>query len=312
MAKDSTPKQKPEWEQLELIVADIQRQLAPDATVRHNHRVVGKSGRTRKLDISVSQKVGLYPTFIVFDCKRHTRAVSIGDVEAFAGQLRDVRANLGVMVSNSGFDAGAVAVAAQEGILLQTFRAAEKNDWAKFFGDGAWAFLTTTKFEILEVQLTLINGTPQPIPCDVEVYEDDGTSAGSVKSLFQGVYEQLPEPKPLGEVTFTLDSVPTPLFVGQGEYRLEVENFEIKVHLTSKRYAVHTQLAEGKILQDLDGDNPAYQQFTSESFRWRKIIEEQEGEDVDPLNSAQMPLGPSVSLKSAKEWLRFTLEVKPD
>jgi hypothetical protein len=51
----------PKWKQFETIIADIHQQLAPDAVVRHNHRIVGKSGRKRQLDVTVSQNIGDYP-----------------------------------------------------------------------------------------------------------------------------------------------------------------------------------------------------------------------------------------------------------
>ena len=107
--KSSKTRVKPDWEQLEIVIADIQRQLAPTATVVHNDSILGRSGRTRKLDVTVRNSIGGHPILIVFDSKRHSRTVKLKDVAAFAEQIEDVNANLGVMISNSGFDAGAVA-----------------------------------------------------------------------------------------------------------------------------------------------------------------------------------------------------------
>ncbi|MFH0982938.1 MAG: hypothetical protein V2A79_15560 [Planctomycetota bacterium] len=84
------PPETPDWKQLELIVADIQRQLAPSAEVRHNQRVGGRSGRRRKLDVTVTQKIGAYTVFVVFDCKRHKKPAGLKDVAAFAEQVQDV------------------------------------------------------------------------------------------------------------------------------------------------------------------------------------------------------------------------------
>ena len=49
------------WQEFETLIADLQAQAAPDAVVRHNHRIKGKAGRLRQLDITISQKVSLFP-----------------------------------------------------------------------------------------------------------------------------------------------------------------------------------------------------------------------------------------------------------
>lgn len=61
---------RPEWQQLELLVASIQRQLAPGAKVTHNAKVEGKhSETTRQVDVLVEQYVGQYPIRIALDAK---------------------------------------------------------------------------------------------------------------------------------------------------------------------------------------------------------------------------------------------------
>ena len=94
------------WKEFESLIAALQKQTAGDATVLHNQRVKGRSGRMRQIDILISQKVGLYPVFIAIECKRHRRPVGIDKEEAFVTKLRDVSASQGVMISNTGFDAG--------------------------------------------------------------------------------------------------------------------------------------------------------------------------------------------------------------
>ena len=73
----------------------------------------GRSGVARKLDLSIRQQIGAHPILIVFDCKRHSRAVTMKHVEAFAAQRDDVGAAMGVMISNTGFARGARAAAHQ-------------------------------------------------------------------------------------------------------------------------------------------------------------------------------------------------------
>ncbi|MGH9829901.1 MAG: restriction endonuclease [Blastocatellia bacterium] len=97
----------PAWMQLEQFMTKLHKQLAPDAEVIHNFRVKGRSGITRKLDFAIVRKTGLVPILIPFDCKNHKRRICRADVATFDEQIDDVGANVGVMISTSGFDGGA-------------------------------------------------------------------------------------------------------------------------------------------------------------------------------------------------------------
>ena len=70
-----------EWQQLEQIVASIQRTIAPEAKVTHNERVRGRSGQLRQLDVTVRQTVGSENLLIVLECKVLRRPVTIKEVE---------------------------------------------------------------------------------------------------------------------------------------------------------------------------------------------------------------------------------------
>src|SRR5438105_6997006 len=56
--------------ELEILVAKIQAQLAPDAEVVHDVKLEGRqSRRPRQIDVLVRQKIGQYEMVIVLDCK---------------------------------------------------------------------------------------------------------------------------------------------------------------------------------------------------------------------------------------------------
>ena len=79
---------RPEWQQLELLVASIQRQLAPRAKVTHNAKLEGKhSETTRQIDVLVEQFVGQYPIRVVLDCKDYNTSVNVKSVEEFHGLM---------------------------------------------------------------------------------------------------------------------------------------------------------------------------------------------------------------------------------
>ena len=90
--------------ELEILVAKILAQLAPNAEVVHDARLDGKqSRRTRQIDVLVRQKIGQYEMLIILDCKDYARPVDVKGVEEFHGLLEDVGANKGALVCPRGF-----------------------------------------------------------------------------------------------------------------------------------------------------------------------------------------------------------------
>jgi Restriction endonuclease len=301
---------RPDWEQLELIIADIQRQLAPEAEVRHDHWVKGRSGRRRKLDITVSQKIGAYPIFIVFDCKRHAKPVKMKDVEAFAGQCEDVKANLGVMISNSGFDAGAKAVAAQKNIILQTYRAAEETDWRELVGEGSWIFLTRVDADEVRAYVTLAShARPYQVSFDVLIFDKQGEVLDNLKELFWRVWKAPESPRPIGGVRLLLKEDKTPFFIHVGEERKRVREFAVDAKLVAKKYAVNLRLAEGGVLEDIETGRPVYQEVASKGFDWAEIMRTQAGVELSPEEYEQSIRDSQfvADLGDARRWLRVVV-----
>lgn len=100
----SSDSEKPEWQQLELLVAAIQRELSPGATVSHNVRLPGIHSETdRQIDVLVEQNIGQYPMRIVLDCKDYKTPVDLKGIEEFEGLVRDVGAHKGALVCPAGF-----------------------------------------------------------------------------------------------------------------------------------------------------------------------------------------------------------------
>lgn len=90
--------------ELELLVAKIQQQLAPDAEVLHDVMLDGRaSRRKRQIDVLVRERIGQYEINIIIDCKDYNRPVDVKGVEEFYGLLTDVGAQKGVLVCPKGF-----------------------------------------------------------------------------------------------------------------------------------------------------------------------------------------------------------------
>lgn len=94
--------------ELEILVAKIQQQLAPDAEVLHDVRLPGRhSERDRQIDVLVKQRIGQYELKIVLDCKDYAKPVDVKGVEEFHGLMEDVGAHKGALVCPKGFSAAA-------------------------------------------------------------------------------------------------------------------------------------------------------------------------------------------------------------
>ena len=93
-----------DWRDLEILVAKIQKLLAPNAEVIHNAKLPGRrSGTERQIDVLVRQKIGQYEMVIVLDCKDYAEPVDVKGVEEFRGLMTDVGANKGALVCPKGF-----------------------------------------------------------------------------------------------------------------------------------------------------------------------------------------------------------------
>ena len=100
--------ERPEWQQLELLIAEIQKDLAPGATITHNATLWGHDSETnRQIDVLVEQQIGQFPMRIIFDCKDYKVPVDVKGVDGFISMVRDVRAHQGCLVSAKGFTASA-------------------------------------------------------------------------------------------------------------------------------------------------------------------------------------------------------------
>lgn len=99
---------EPDWKQLEHLVAEIQKQLSPDAVVSHNVKLPGIQSETeRQVDVLVEQNIGQYTMRIVIDCKDYAKPVDVKGVEEFYGLVQDVGAHKGALVCPKGFSKAA-------------------------------------------------------------------------------------------------------------------------------------------------------------------------------------------------------------
>lgn len=94
-----------------------------EMTVNANALIEGRlSGQLRQVDVLIDARFSPdVSRRIIVDAKKHSRKISIGDVEKFEGMMRDCRAEHGFLVCSSGFTEGACR-RAQENITLHLLK----------------------------------------------------------------------------------------------------------------------------------------------------------------------------------------------
>ena len=303
----------PQWQQFEELVARIQRELSPGAEVGRNERIVGRSGVTRRIDVTVRQRLGTYPVFIAFDCKHHSRRVAIAYVSAFADQAADVGANLAVIVSNTGFTDGARRVAEGHNVTLQTLRQAQSADWTRLVDPDSWTSILGASIRGAEVSLDLRQGERIGAGTETRLLNAEHQSVESVNDVFWTMWNLLGQRRQIGRGTVEATTAPGQVFVEHGERIEEVACVRVSADVAVKRWVVHLDLADGHVLQSESGETE-YQELTSSTLDWPAIMSSEYGEDLTSdevqqlMNAGQM----TFDLSHANRFIRLTVQTRHD
>jgi hypothetical protein len=282
----------PDWKKLEKIIADIQQALAPNATVTHDDRIVGKSGTTRKIDVSIKHKVGLNPVLIAIDCKHHAKPVERGDVAIFAEQAEDIGPCIGIMISDFSFDSGAKYVANLKNIILKTFTEAKETEWNQLFQLKPFAFLTVSDWMVHEVYTpkACTGGVPSevliPLHAGTNLFTQDGGNyvlnqekQCVVGDLFLDAYLKLPRPRPIGRLTLRVNQR-TPRYYLQilTDNRLICPPYIVIVgRMQHRKYPIPFSMLKGHSLKPVDSDKLEVLKVLTTEMRVRQVMNGQEG-----------------------------------
>ena len=128
-----------DWKKYEREIHAEFHLLFPDAQVLWNQKLEGRSGKMRQIDVLIRDRVAGRTIDIVVDGKCFNRKVGVGVVESFAGLVRDVRADRGILVTNVGYTSGALERAQSEerGIELDILTTDPINSW---MFQSKWAY----------------------------------------------------------------------------------------------------------------------------------------------------------------------------
>jgi len=131
------PDREASWRIYEKIVADTYGEY-PDCEVIRDHKVVGKSGVARQIDVWVTGSLAGCEIRVAIECKFHKDKVDINLIDSFIGMLQDIGAHKGVFITTTGFTSGAEgrAKAADISLKIMSLEDAMETDWAEYLGDG--------------------------------------------------------------------------------------------------------------------------------------------------------------------------------
>lgn len=121
---------EPEWKSFEKAVAEFCKRLAPDAKVeRDTFTPDADTGRPRQRDVWITATIGgFFPVTALISCKHYKRKLNQQDLDAFIGEWRSSKANVGVIYSKSGFSAPAIEKAQAAGVNCCRLYANEPPD----------------------------------------------------------------------------------------------------------------------------------------------------------------------------------------
>lgn len=300
-------KQKP-WRDFEVLLATIHRKLAEGAHVTHNSHVVGRSGRRRQIDILISQTIGLYEARIVVECKRYERRVTIDKVEAFAAKLTDVGASQGVMISGSGFDDGAKAVATQGQITLLTYREATDLDWRQATGVSAWARIIATRIELVSMSTDLPSESNHSLEANATVSDVRTGASVSLGDFATSILRESPLQQRPGEYVLEFEAE-EPFRIVARDTPYEVRLLRLTFRVRAFEYLENLSLGSGHVLAEPSSGNAKYQEYTSKAWDIHDILASHPVRELTPETfdeaSSQGKKVVVVDPRKLKRYIRF-------
>lgn len=150
--------------EFELLVATIERAVHnfPGTKVEHNVKMCTNYGVDRQIDVLITEERGRFIYKTIIECKDSKAKVKINIVAAFRDLMRSVGAHQGIIVTSSGFQSGAQALAKESNIFLYQLSEVEKH-------------LKEQRFSVYEIKhsnrvVTVKFRNPTPINNEISLY----------------------------------------------------------------------------------------------------------------------------------------------
>lgn len=168
-------------EEFESFAFEIQQKLSPAAAVVKNDKIRGKSGRLREVDISIRQKVGQFDLLMIIDCKNFKRPIDIKTVDSFIGQMQDIGAHQGALVSSSGYTKSAIGRAKTAAINLYHLGNTLSNDIKSSLGLPSLCIVRNLKD--VQSQISFVSSKQFKILTPMIIYNCEGTAIGTEQEV---------------------------------------------------------------------------------------------------------------------------------
>ena len=175
----------------ELLVKSIYEAIlnqgnAENIEVKHNQKLVGKSGVAHQIDVLWRFRQAGIEHLVLIECKNYGHTVELGDVRNLHSVVEDIAGARGVMVTRVGFQSGATEFAKHHGIGLKLLRAPEEQDWDGYIR-RVTVFLTAKSFDrrnpptVLffippEFEAQVSNARPKGNGVDIQLRDKEGNA----------------------------------------------------------------------------------------------------------------------------------------
>jgi hypothetical protein len=107
----------------------LKQEGVENVEVRHNAKVVGKSGVAHQIDVLWRFRRAGVEHLVIIECKKYSSSVELSHVQSFRSVVEDINGAQGVMVTTVGFQSGARDFAAHHGIGMKLLRKPIDADW---------------------------------------------------------------------------------------------------------------------------------------------------------------------------------------
>ncbi len=189
--------EQPKWKRFEELVATIQRDLAGDAKVALNDKIIGKrTAVPRQIDISIRQRVAQFEVLVVIDCKDYAKPLDVKGVEEFMGLVQDVGAHRAAMVAAHGYTEAAKKRAGDAGIELYRVVDTGNHPWsATGFLPAVCVFTGVEAFSLRFASIGRFRLRTDIDHREMTLFNREGSPLGTVKDLLWHKWntQKLPE-----------------------------------------------------------------------------------------------------------------------
>lgn len=150
----------------EKVVAAIQAQIDPAATVTHNEVILDPLGQSRQFDVVVRGVFAGQQMLGVIECKDLDRKVGTPEVDGFVTKAQDINANFKILMSRRGFSRPALVKCAHYGI--QALSLVENDPANKRFFIGTRWKADILRWGRISVSLHFANEPSTPVHFNAE------------------------------------------------------------------------------------------------------------------------------------------------